>query len=664
MKQLITSLAIVLLSAEAAMTDTITVAPGESIQAAIDLAGAGDVVELSAGSWQEHLIIPDHAFTLRGAIDKLGLPASSIDGGADRAMTIENNMQGVEFEHLVVSGQHPNTGGGVYLYRSNSSFINCRFENCHAEGTSTHDGGGAIYIYSTSHSHTPSFNACRFINNSADKGGAVGLRSASGPYSYSATFADCHFQGNNANSGGAISGIYSSKLGADLDRCTLINNQSTTNIGHAFHGISELSTSLHSCSIVLDGADSADLISGTWENLGHNCLSVVWADADGDLRPDDCDQCDGPEFDLDFNGWSDCAQVDHEDGTVTFNVADGTQVQPALDFVLAGFVVDLAAGSYTTPSGGLVIPDVAFTLRGAFETTIQDCAEGEFYCVTSNQCLAVGSECNTSSSIDGGGGRVIVITDNMANVAIEHLVVTGQHANYGGGAYIYRSNPTFINCRFENCNATGEGAYDGGGAVLLHGTGPAHVTTFDGCAFIGNSGNRGGAIGLRASSSIYEYSAVAVNCLFKDNTANHGGAICTFYTNDHGIDIDQCLFFNNTAVIDGSAIAYTYGISTSIGNSAFCGLEPIISGSWEDLGGNCFTESCEDLDEDSIPDECDDVIDDECSADLDGNGVIEVFDLLQIISDWGTPDSDITGDGMTDVLDLLAAINQWGPCPP
>ena len=145
MKQLITSLAIVLLSAEAAMADTITVAPGESIQAAIDLAGAGDVVELSAGSWQEHLIIPDHAFTLRGAIDKLGLPASSVDGGADRAMTIENNMKGVEFEHLVVSGQHPNTGGGVYLYRSNSSFINCRFENCHAEGTSTHDGGGAIY---------------------------------------------------------------------------------------------------------------------------------------------------------------------------------------------------------------------------------------------------------------------------------------------------------------------------------------------------------------------------------------------------------------------------------------------------------------------------------------------------------------------------------------
>ncbi|MDG2200760.1 MAG: hypothetical protein P8K80_06220 [Phycisphaerales bacterium] len=641
MKQLITSLAIVLLSAEAAMADTITVAPGESIQAAIDLAVAGDVVELSAGSWQEHLVIPDHVLTLRGAVDKLGLPASSVDGGADRAMTIENNMKGVEFEHLVISGQHSNTGGGVYIYRSNPSFINCRFENCHADGTSTHDGGGAVYIYSTSLSHTPSFDACRFINNSADKGGAVGLRSASGPYSYSATFADCHFQGNSANSGGAISGIYSSKLGADLDRCTLINNQSTTNTGHAFHGISELSTSLHSCSIVLDGADPADLISGAWENLGHNCLSVAWSDADGDLRPDDCDQCDGPEFDLDLNGWSDCAQVDHEDGTVTFNVADGTQIQPALDFIRAGTVVELAPGTYTAPSGGLVMPDYSFTIRGVIDESGQ-----------------------LASSINGGGDRAMTIVETLESPILERLVITGQHALYGGGAYIYRSNPTFINCRFENCHATGEGAYDGGGAVLLHGTGPAHVTTFDGCAFIGNSGNRGGAIGLRASSSIYEYSAVAVNCLFKDNTANHGGAIGTFYTYDHGIDIDQCLFFNNTAAIEGSAIAYTSAISTSIGSSAFCGLEPIISGSWEDLGGNCFTESCEDLDEDSIPDECDDVIDDECSADLDGNGVIEVFDLLQIISDWGTPDSDITGDGMTDVLDLLAAINQWGPCPP
>ena len=621
-------------------TFTFNVADGTQIQPALDFVHAGFVVDLAAGSYTTPpggLDIPDAAFTLRGTVDELGQLASSIDGGIDRAIVISDNLLNVAFEHLVVTGLHANNGGGAYIYRSNPSFTNCRFENCSTSGTSTYDGGGAVYIFGTSPTHIPSFDGCAFLGNTSDKGGAIAIRSGSGSYYYSAAFTDCLFQDNTASAGGAIGSLSSNRLGVDLDRCALINNESITDTGHAIHGVSGLSTSLHSCSIVLDGAESDDLVSGSWEDLGHNCLSVTWSDADGDLRPDDCDQCDGPEYDLDGNGWSDCAQIDHKDGTVTFNVADGTQIQPALDFVHAGFVVDLAAGSYTTPPGGLDIPDAAFTLRGTVDELGQ-----------------------LASSIDGGIDRAIVISDNLLDVAFERLVITGQHALYGGGAYIYRSNPSFTNCCFENCSVAGNGAYDGGGAVLIYGTSPTHVSTFDGCAFIGNTGNRGGAIGLRASSSIYEYSAVAVNCLFKDNTANYGGAICTFYTNDHGIDIDQCLFFNNTAAISGSAIAYTSGISTSIGNSAFCGLEPIINGSWVDLGGNCFTEICEDLDGDSIPDACDDEIDDECSADLDGDGVVDVFDLLRIISDWGTPDSDVTGDGMTDVLDLLAAITQWG----
>jgi 1,4-alpha-glucan branching enzyme len=52
-----------------------------------------------------------------------------------------------------------------------------------------------------------------------------------------------------------------------------------------------------------------------------------------------------------------------------------------------------------------------------------------------------------------------------------------------------------------------------------------------------------------------------------------------------------------------------------------------------------------------------------CIADLTGDGVVNVSDLLVIIGAWGTPNADITGDTMTDVSDLLIAIGEFGPCP-
>jgi 1,4-alpha-glucan branching enzyme len=52
-----------------------------------------------------------------------------------------------------------------------------------------------------------------------------------------------------------------------------------------------------------------------------------------------------------------------------------------------------------------------------------------------------------------------------------------------------------------------------------------------------------------------------------------------------------------------------------------------------------------------------------CLADLNGDGIVNVSDLLIIIAAWGTPNADITGDNMTDVADLLLAIGEFGPCP-
>jgi len=53
-----------------------------------------------------------------------------------------------------------------------------------------------------------------------------------------------------------------------------------------------------------------------------------------------------------------------------------------------------------------------------------------------------------------------------------------------------------------------------------------------------------------------------------------------------------------------------------------------------------------------------------CLADIDEDEVINVNDLLIIISEWGSTNSpaDISTNGIVDVSDLLIVIDNWGPC--
>lgn len=53
-------------------------------------------------------------------------------------------------------------------------------------------------------------------------------------------------------------------------------------------------------------------------------------------------------------------------------------------------------------------------------------------------------------------------------------------------------------------------------------------------------------------------------------------------------------------------------------------------------------------------------------GDLDGNGVVDVFDLLILLDAWGACGdpadcpADLTGDGTVDVFDLLVLLDNWG----
>ena len=56
-------------------------------------------------------------------------------------------------------------------------------------------------------------------------------------------------------------------------------------------------------------------------------------------------------------------------------------------------------------------------------------------------------------------------------------------------------------------------------------------------------------------------------------------------------------------------------------------------------------------------------IDFPCSEDTDGDGFVNVTDLLTVIDNWGgSGTGDVNSDGIVDVSDILAIVGAWGPC--
>jgi hypothetical protein len=53
-----------------------------------------------------------------------------------------------------------------------------------------------------------------------------------------------------------------------------------------------------------------------------------------------------------------------------------------------------------------------------------------------------------------------------------------------------------------------------------------------------------------------------------------------------------------------------------------------------------------------------------CSADCNGDAVVDIADILSIIDGWGsTGGCDTNGDGLTNIIDLLDVVGGWGECP-
>ena len=232
-----------------ASAETITVCASgcdyTSINAAIDAASNGDVIQLAAETYfeGEQIDTLGKAIMLRGVLDKAGEPASVLDGaGTHRVLLCQNGeSEGIVFKQLVIKNGFAENGGGMYV------------------------GGGS----------RPLLLNCRFVgNHAADEGG--GMFNASSPM-----LVDCVLQGNSAGFVGG--GMYNWGSGSSptLTRCVVVDNSAVSvGGGIANLNINSPTWTALSCCLICDNEPSQ--IYKAWTDGGGNCVN------------DSCEECGPP----------------------------------------------------------------------------------------------------------------------------------------------------------------------------------------------------------------------------------------------------------------------------------------------------------------------------------------------------------------------------------
>jgi parallel beta-helix repeat protein len=257
-----------------AHADTINVPAGGDIQAAINGASDGDVIQLEAGEYFPAATLDTNGkeVTIIGTTDpKTGEPTSIIDGQAsirvlfcgygETALTVFENL-------LITGGYTSSSGGGMFNLDSSPTLTNCTFEGNSAD----YSGGGMYSVVNSS----PTLTGCTFTDNQAGSGGGMynddssptltnctfegnsswwyggGMRNA---FSSSPTLTDCAFTDNSASYGGGMSNDdYSSPT---LTNCTFTGNSvdDGDNEGGGMHNENNSSPTLTGCTFTDNSAN-------------------------------------------------------------------------------------------------------------------------------------------------------------------------------------------------------------------------------------------------------------------------------------------------------------------------------------------------------------------------------------------------------------------------
>lgn len=317
-------------------------------------------------------------------------------------------------------------------------------------------------------------------------------------------------------------------------------------------------------------------------------------------------------------------------------------------------------------------------------------------------CIVQG---NTAGS--GGGIAASPAWAVICNSTIANNEATKPGPAYGGGGIVASYDPFIVNCTIEN--NTSLGGY--GGGLALNG-GSATVAN---CLIIGNTASQGG--GMHNAQT----DASVVNCSFFGNSATGtGGALLGVYSQSLTM-VTNCVMTGNYADHSGelyemssAVIDVWYSCVRDMPADPTRGIiedaDPFVDALGGDFRLKSSSPSINAGSNDMLPDDVADLNGDEdfteplpvdrrrlidgvwqyrviaatvdlgayerqdaaeepdsCIGDVNGDLLVDVFDLIELLSAWGPcPDGhpgDFDENDAIDVFDLIALLDAWGACP-
>lgn len=252
-------------------------------------------------------------------------------------------------------------------------------------------------------------------------------------------------------------------------------------------------------------------------------------------------------------------------------------------------------------------------------------------------------------ALSGGG---LMLLGSLADNAVVNCTFRFNRADEGGGAAADGGDPDFDNCVFQDNRAlTGRG-----GAVRCSPTSGAALSN---CTVAGNSAAEegGGVSGV----------AFVVNSILWGNTPDQvHGALGVAFSCVEGGHPGLGNFAGDPGFVDPAAGNLRLGRGSSCvdrASNGFMAADPA------DLDGDGILAEPTPLDLDLAARVLDGVVDagayEQCRYDLDGNGVVGISDLAELLGAWGTsPDGppDFDGDGIVGISDFLELLGRWGGC--
>ncbi|MHC4155439.1 MAG: outer membrane protein assembly factor BamB family protein, partial [Planctomycetota bacterium] len=223
----------------------------DNIQAAIDYSYDGDIIYVLPGTYtgpgNRDIDFGGRAITVTGVDpqDPYIVAATIVDcNGAGRGFSFYGEGPNSVLAGLTITNGYATLGGGIYCDGS-PKIIECVISN----STATVRGGGMHcegIPLAEGEWPSPIVMNCRFINNSAERGGGLYVMHC---FELSETFADCQVTGNEASYGGGLYLRYGTVSG-----CTISDN--TANQGG---GVYCESSNVKECAI---GGNIADYDGG------------------------------------------------------------------------------------------------------------------------------------------------------------------------------------------------------------------------------------------------------------------------------------------------------------------------------------------------------------------------------------------------------------------